>query len=390
VRFLHTADWHVGRTIRGRSRADEHRAVLAEVVELTATNEVDVVLVAGDVFDTAAPGPESEDIVYRALLELTRTGARVVLLAGNHDNPRRLRAVGPLLDLTGVHVADTLRAPDDGGVLHLDVNGQTARIALVPFLSQRSIVKAEQLMGTAADQQAGRYAARVRMVLEALTADFTPDTVNVVLAHLTFAGSTPPGGDGERISHILDYVVPPQSLPAAAHYGALGHLHRPHRVDAPCPAWYSGSPLHLDFGEKRGEKSVLLVDAEPGLPATVAPLPLTAGRRLRTLTGTLEQLEGLVDEVGDDHLRIVVREAAAVGLGDTVRGLFPNAVDVRIARDDEPTGPEPATIDVGGRPDDLLARYLADRDVQDPALLALFRTLWDETTATSDEDEGVA
>ncbi|MFP5308589.1 MAG: exonuclease SbcCD subunit D [Actinomycetes bacterium] len=384
MRFLHTADWHVGRTIRGRSRADEHRAVLSEVVGLAAEHDVDVVLVAGDVFDTATPGPESEDIVYRTLLDLTRTGARVVLLAGNHDNPRRLAAVRPLLDLTGVHVADTVRHPDDGGVLELETPNGTARVALVPFLSQRSIVKAQQLMELAADQQAGRYAARVRMVLDALAERFHPDTVNVVLAHLTLAASTPTVGDGERLSHVLDYVVPPQAMPVTAHYAALGHLHRPHRVEAPCPAWYSGSPLHLDFGEKRGEKSVLLVDAEPGVPATVTPLPLAAGRRLRTLTGTLEQLEAQVADVGDDHLRVVVREPAAVGLADTVRSLFPGAVDVRVARDDDARPTAERQVDVGGRPDELLGRYLQERDVADPALLELFRTLWDEATSTDD------
>jgi DNA repair protein SbcD/Mre11 len=98
VKALHTSDWHVGRTMRGRSRADEHRAVLAEIVDQAASNDVDLVLVAGDLFDVAAPTPESEQIVYRALLDLAEV-APVVAVAGNHDNPRRFEALHPLLEL---------------------------------------------------------------------------------------------------------------------------------------------------------------------------------------------------------------------------------------------------------------------------------------------------
>src|SRR5213596_2801936 len=99
MKLLHTSDWHVGKLLRGRSRADEHREVLAEIAGIAAAEEVDAVLVAGDLFDTAAPSPESEEIVYRALLGLAATGATVVVVAGNHDNPRRLSAVAPLLEL---------------------------------------------------------------------------------------------------------------------------------------------------------------------------------------------------------------------------------------------------------------------------------------------------
>src|SRR3954451_899892 len=102
VTLLHTSDWHVGKAIRGASRADEHRAVLAEIAELVGAHDADVVVVAGDLFDSATPSPESEQIVYEALLALASTGATVVVIAGNHDNARGLRAVAPLLALGNV------------------------------------------------------------------------------------------------------------------------------------------------------------------------------------------------------------------------------------------------------------------------------------------------
>jgi DNA repair protein SbcD/Mre11 len=121
MRILHTSDWHVGRTIRGRSRADEHRAVLAEIAQIAHDREVDLILVAGDQFDTGAPSAAAEAIVYRALLDLADTGAHVLVLAGNHDNPRRWAAVRPLLALGNVHLADQIARPDAGGVLDLAV-----------------------------------------------------------------------------------------------------------------------------------------------------------------------------------------------------------------------------------------------------------------------------
>ncbi len=155
MKILHTSDWHVGRTIRGRSRAEEHRAVLDEIAGLAATEAVDLVLVAGDLFDLVAPSAESEEIVFRALLDLAGI-APVVIVAGNHDHPRRLEAVAPLLELGRVRVGATLRRPDEGGVVRVETSsGQTARIALIPFVSQRAIVSADDLMELDPDQHGG-------------------------------------------------------------------------------------------------------------------------------------------------------------------------------------------------------------------------------------------
>ena len=106
MRLLHTSDWHVGKTIRGRSRADEHRAVLAEIVGLAEEHSVDLALVAGDLFETASPSAEAEAIVCRALLDLAGMGAAVAVIAGNHDNGRKLQAVAPVFSAAGrVHIS---------------------------------------------------------------------------------------------------------------------------------------------------------------------------------------------------------------------------------------------------------------------------------------------
>ncbi len=297
MKILHTGDWHVGRSIRGRSREEEHRQVLSEIASLAGAEGVDLVVVAGDIFDAASPGPASEEIVYQALLDLA-LAAPVVMVAGNHDHPQRLKAVAPLLRLGRITVGTSIRSPDDGGVLRLDDLG--VKIALVPFISKRGIIGVEQLLGLPSAELQSTYADRVRTIIGALCEGISTDTVNLLVGHLMVAGGAV--GGGERSAHLFDYAIPAAAFPSHLSYVALGHLHRSQRMPYAAPVWYPGSPLQLDFGEQDQQKSVLLVTVEPGLPAEVAEHRLESGRRLRTIRGSLEQLRELRDEVGEDFL----------------------------------------------------------------------------------------
>lgn len=380
MRILHTSDWHVGRTIRGRSRAAEHEAVLAEIAAVADAEQVELILVTGDQFDSAAPTPDAERIVYRVLLDLAGI-APLVVVAGNHDNPQRLEAVAPLLAANRVTVAAKLARPEDGGVVDVATDaGETARVALLPFLSQRAIVRADDLMALDADEHAGRYAERARQLLERLCAGFGDDTVNLVAGHLMVTGGQTAGS--ERTAHtIFDYYVPATAFPPAAHYVALGHLHRPQRVPAASPMWYAGSPLQLDFGEADDTKAVLVLDAAPGQPAEVRQVPLTAGRRLRTLRGTLDELREIAGTTGEDYLQIIVRGQGRAGMADDVRGWFPQAVDVSLERPDRRDDGTRSPQRLGRSEVELFGEYLAERDAADERVLALFSELWDEVHA---------
>jgi exonuclease SbcD len=384
VKILHTGDWHVGRAIRGRSRAAEHEAVLAEIAALAGEHDVDLVLVAGDLFDTAAPAPESERIVYRALLDLAATGAAVVVVAGNHDSDRRLQAVEPLLSLGRV----VTRPVFDRGLIEIAGRdgAETALVAAVPFLSQRWVVRADDLLADGADPGAHgqQYAERMRRLVAALTEGFRPDTVNLVVAHCMVAGGAL--GGGERPAHtVFEYAVDPTAFPTSAHYVALGHLHRRQRVPGPCPAEYSGSPLQLDFGETANRPSVNIVDAAPGRPARVEAVELTAGRRLTTVAGTLDELRVVAEARvhGDDHLKVVVREPLRAGLADDVRALFPGCVDVTIERPEaagSTADGTAASTRAGRTPRDLFAQYLDEQGVGDERVIRLFDELYEEAS----------
>ncbi len=356
--------------------------MLREIAELAATEAVDVVMVAGDLFDSASPSPEAEGIVYDALLQLTQSGARVVVVAGNHDNPRRLLAVEPLLALGRVVVRPLVQSPQEGGVVEItSPAGEPARIAMLPWLSQRDIVKADRLMSDEADELADTYRERASRIIVSLTTGFSPDSVNIVLGHLTVAGAQI--GGGERTAQtVFDYYVDATAFPSDAHYVALGHLHKPQKMPAGTPVHYCGSPLWLDFSDDVEHKVTMIVEASPGAPAQIRAIPLKAGRRLRTLSGTVAELAGLAGKTGDDLLRVRVEEQARAGLGDEVRAMFPEAVDVMAAPADSPTR-DRARSEASANPRALFGEYLAERNVGDERLIELFDRLLEETYASA-------
>lgn len=375
VKILHTSDWHVGRRIRGRDRSDEHREVLDEIVELASSHDVDLTVVAGDIFDTSSPTPGAEQIVWRALLDLSEVSP-VLIVAGNHDSPARLDAVAPLLAMGAVSVAGAPASPDHGGVVSFDDLG--VRAAMLPFVSQRGIVKVADMMGSDPDQHSGAYQERLKRVIDALTADMTSDTVNLLVTHLTVFGAET--GGGERQAHVFGYAVPTSVFPGHLSYVALGHLHRQQKVPHAGSVWYSGSPLQLDFGEVDDQKGVLLVEASPSLPAKVTTIPLTSGRRLTTIEGTLEQVLSRAETVGEDYVKVVLTEKGRVGLADEVRSHIPGAVDIVLDSPEEQTqrhGPDRQTL----VPADAFHQYLEEKGSEDQKVEELFSELLEEAMA---------
>jgi exonuclease SbcD len=331
VRFLHTADWHVGKPLRGRSRMEEYARALEHVAQVAKDHKVDAVLMGGDVFDSPAPPPEAEKLVYDFLARLVPEKIACVVIAGNHDHPRKLGALATLLEGLKIHVRPEVRPPDQGGVVTLASRDgrEEARVAVLPFVAERKVVDACTVMD-AEHKWFEAYGKRIEDILAALVRGLPATTVNVVLAHLLVDGARV--GTGERELHLGQvYGVNPQQLPSTVQYIALGHLHRPQEVLAPAKTRYPGSLIELDFGEEEQEKSVVVLDAQPQRPPHIELVPVTAGRRLRTVEGTLDDLQRLAEERSDDYLRVCVKaEAPTPGLADRVKELLPNALDVTV------------------------------------------------------------
>jgi DNA repair protein SbcD/Mre11 len=385
MRFLHTADWHVGKTLKGRSRLDEQRDVLGEIVGIARTHAVDAVLIAGDLYDSAAPSAEAQRLVVRTLLALREEAGQVIAIAGNHDHAPMFDAYRPLMGVAGITLAGAVRSPSRGGVVEFSARstGEPVTVATLPFLSQRYAVNAAELVANTPAEHSASYDQKIRAILAALTAGFRADAVNLVMAHLTATGGALGGGERAAQS-IFEYHVPASVFPVQAHYVALGHLHRRQSLPAACPVHYSGSPLAVDFGEQDNTSVVCLVEASPGRPARVTDVPIAAGRRLRTLRGTVAELIAQADSVGADYLRVWVRAAARAGLREEVQAALPNALEIRI--DPEFAAPVVRARPSGGpgadrSPAELFDEYCGTRGVDDARVRSLFSQLHDRVTS---------
>ncbi|WFE27581.1 exonuclease SbcCD subunit D [Solwaraspora sp. WMMD791] len=383
MRILHTSDWHVGKVLKGQPRLPEQIQVLAQLVEIARAERPDLVIVAGDLYDTSAPGPDATRVVTRALTALRATGAAVVAIGGNHDNGAALDALRPWADAAGITLRGTVRDnPDEHVVTGVTGGGERWRLVALPFLSQRYAVRATEMYQLTAAEATQTYADHVARVLARLTdGSGEPGVVDLITAHLTVVGGR--SGGGEREVHtVLGYAVPATVFPTGTHYVALGHLHRAQQLEAPCPVRYSGSPLAVDFGEEENVPSVSLVDVSATTAARVRDVPVTAAATLRTVRGTLAELAA--GDHGDAWLRVLIREVPRAGLREQVQELLPRALEVRI--DPEfaraQVGPARTAQRTGRDPGVLFADYLEARGQDDDGVRALFDTLYEEVTSS--------
>ncbi|MEV6931738.1 exonuclease SbcCD subunit D [Dactylosporangium sp. NPDC051485] len=379
MRILHTSDWHVGKVLKGQSRAADHIAALRALVDVAVAERPDLVIVAGDLYDTATPNAESTLIVTRGLSALRKTGADVVVIGGNHDNGRALDALRPWADAAGITIRGAIGKPEEHLLSGTTRDGEQWRLVALPFLSQRYAVRASEMFDLSAAEITQSYAGYVGDLIARLAQGFGADTVNLLTAHLTVIGATM--GGGEREAHtIMGYAVPATVFPSSVHYAALGHLHRAQSVSGPCPIRYSGSPLPIDFGEEENFASAAIVDVTAATAARVRELPLPVITPLRTVRGTLEQLATL--DTGEAWLRVYVQEAPRAGLREEVQALLPKALEVRIDPKLMP-GPGAGRTEharAGRSAGELFADYLGQRGHADEATVALFHRLHDEVT----------
>lgn len=380
MKILHTADWHVGKTLKGRNRLAEQQEVLAQIVQIARQHDVDAVLIAGDLYDTAAPSADAQRLVNHTLLSLARDGREVVAIAGNHDHGRTFEAFRPVMRAAGIEFAGRVHATAEGGVhtFTARTTGEKAVVALLPFLARRYAYGAEELVTGTPSENAGHYDEAMRTIIGELCTSFEPDAVNIVMAHVTCTGGVMGGGEREAQS-IFEYHVPTSAFPVNAHYVALGHLHRRQAMPAACPVHYSGAPLAVDFGEQENTSVVCIVEVTPGTPASVTDVPITTGRRLRTVTGTVAQLTARAEEFGDDYLRVIVKEPTRAGLRDDVAGALPNALEIRIDPEFIKSRTNATTEHIGRTPRELFDAYCAEVGIDDPRVTALFDDLYDES-----------
>lgn len=331
MKIVHTSDWHIGRRWKGIQRFDELEAVLDHLAAFIEQHPIDLVLHTGDVFDSRNPPAEAEQLVNRFLVRVGRSGAQMLVLAGNHDDPLRLDARSLLTEFINVQIIGRPRPASRGGTRTIETrSGETAIVAALPFASPGAWVSALDLAGEEASARS-KYAQMFQHAVEDLCGAFQPDAVNLLMAHTHIEGAI--FGESERRVHISeDWAASPQSLPSTASYIALGHMHMPQKIDAPVPAWYAGSLLQMDFGEAGEEKTFVVVTASPGEPVTVEHVPYEGGIPLVDLRAPLAGLEADAERLrGCGWLRVTVPLTEKdPDINRKVRELLPNALVVRV------------------------------------------------------------
>ena len=340
---------------------DEFGAFADQLVEIATSEEVDAILIAGDLLDHPVPTAESEQLLYELLLRLRATEAKIIAINGNHESEQRLDAVAPLLDGNRITMVTGLKPPSQGGVVRIPSRdgSEQADIGCIPFIPSRKVADGRDLFERS-DSWPAAYAEQTAAIVRGYAAAMAPDAVRIVMAHLFASGAVLGGGERE-VSVGPDYAVPASALPSDVGYIALGHIHRRQRVAAaPAPTWYSGSPLMLDFGEERDEKSVTIVEVGARTPATVRDIPITVGRKLVTLTGALDAVLTAGEAHPDAYLRLRVELLAPhPGLALEVRDRLPNAVDIQVTY---PEAPEQERPDLESlTPRERFGAYLAQQ-----------------------------
>ncbi|HAG58765.1 MAG TPA: exonuclease SbcCD subunit D [Arthrobacter bacterium] len=289
MRLLHTSDWHLGRSFHGVGMLDAQRSFVDQLVSAVAGNDVDVVLIAGDVYDRALPGVDVVGLLDDALVRLTATGATVVLTSGNHDSAIRLGFASRLLERGGVHLRTRLADLDQPVILPLssgdgEAPGAVLAIYGIPWLEPRLV--AEQLGAeTASHFEVTRAATdRIRADLAKRTAAGTVHSV--VLAHTFASGGI--SSDSERDLSIGGVGAVPLDLFDGFSYTALGHLHG--RQTLSPQVRYSGSPLAYSFSEAKHTKGGWLIDVGPDGVTGVSELSWEAPRKLAVLRGEISEI----------------------------------------------------------------------------------------------------
>ena len=315
IKILHTADWHLGKRLQEASRLEEQKLVLEEIIDIANSEDVDLVLLAGDIFDGFNPSHEAIELLYKTLRKLSKNGQRpVVAISGNHDSSQFIEAPDPLAREMGIFFYSRydsiiptgkldsgieVVAADKGFISlqlpHLDF---PVRIILAPYANEVSL---RTYLGE------GDRENELRKVLEekwkTLADQYCDNSgLNVFLGHFFFVkeGTTPEKEpESERpILHVGGtQALYTSNIPSQIQYAALGHLHRYHAASkSPFPVVYSSSPLAYSFSEAGQEKQVVLITGIPNEPINYQPIALKQGRKLERkkfsdLPSALEWLE---------------------------------------------------------------------------------------------------
>lgn len=302
LRVLHTSDWHLGQHFMGKTRQAEHQAFCAWLLEQVRAHQVDVLLIAGDVFDTGAPPSYAREQYYRLVVALRDAGCALVVLGGNHDSPAMLGESRSLLAQLGTHVVPGVGVDLAEQVLVLkDRAGQPGAIlCAIPFIRPRDVMSSQAGQSAQDKQQslqqaiAEHYRALHELALSKREALGQALPI-IATGHLTTVGAS--ASESVREIYVGSLEAFPTSAFPPADYIALGHIHRPQKVGGLEHIRYCGSPIALSFDEARQQKEVLLLQFGEAALHSITALPVPVFQPMASLRGSLKELADAIAEI---------------------------------------------------------------------------------------------
>ena len=304
LKILHTSDWHLGRSLYERKRYDEFGLFLDWLTEFIQIQQIDVLLIAGDIFDTTTPGNRAQELYYRFLTKASRSGLRhIVITGGNHDSPSFLNAPRELLRFLNVYVIGAITESPEEEVIVLRDNSQKieAIICAVPYLRDkdiRTVEAGEKLEDKNSKLMAGISAHYAEVGKIAVTKrNVNPNIPIVGMGHLFAAGGTVSEGDGVRELYVGGTAMVNQnSFPECFDYLALGHLHSAQKVGNSDTIRYCGSPIPMSFGEAGREKKVIIIEFDQRTPQ-ITEHPIPCFQKLERVTGDAQKILSKLQEL---------------------------------------------------------------------------------------------
>jgi len=304
MRILHTSDWHLGQFFINKSRLPEHQQFIAWLLKQVKEQEVDALIIAGDVFDTGSPPSYARELYNQFVIGMNKLGCPLVVLAGNHDSVSMLNESKEILAVLNTSVITAASEELEKQVIVLnDKQGKPAAIlCAIPYLRPRDLVKSQQGVSTEHKQQElGQAISQHYQSLFELAQQYCkgldyPVPI-IATGHLTAMGVK--SSDSVRDTYIRNLEAFPASEFPAADYIALGHIHRPQVVAKSDHIRYSGSPIPLSFDELGSQKQVLLVDFFDGRLGSVNSLKVPLFQPMKVIKGDLESIEKQLQMLAD-------------------------------------------------------------------------------------------
>lgn len=319
MRFAHLSDLHIGKRVNGFLMLEDQQYILSQIVDIIRKNNVDAVLIAGDIYDKSAPSAEAVALCDEFFTALAGLKKHIFIISGNHDCPERIAFANQIMELADIHIAPVF----DGNVQRITLTDSFGEVEvyLLPFIKPVGIRRYYE------DCVIEDYTDAVRTVL-AHTA-ITETKRNVLVAHQFVTGAA--RAESEEITvGGLDQVE--ASVLEAFDYIALGHLHSPQQVGR-ASLRYSGSPLKYSFSEAGQQKSVTLAElGKKGTPVTIQTIPLVPLRNLRELKGNYEELtkrENYIYSNTQDYIHITLTDEEDIpDAAAKLRSIYPNLMKV--------------------------------------------------------------